>query len=184
MRVIRFLVVILPLLLVVFPYAYAQETMTATSVVKRESSYTVPYPGILPDNPLYPLKVIRDKLVENLIRDKNRKVEFYLRQTDKQMGMVQTLADKKNIPLAKQTALKAEHNFTQLISVYKASDTKPIASVKDILMQATEKHQEILANVIKNTPREEDKKVFMQVLDFSKRNAEEINKIYNAKKKK
>ncbi|HSW97310.1 MAG TPA: hypothetical protein VLF89_05800, partial [Candidatus Saccharimonadales bacterium] len=35
----------------------------------KQIQYDLPYPGLLPDNPLYSLKVLRDKIVEFFISD-------------------------------------------------------------------------------------------------------------------
>ena len=50
--------------------------MTTETTVK----YELPYPGILPDNPLYFLKQIRDWIMERLITDPLKKIEFYMKK--------------------------------------------------------------------------------------------------------
>src|SRR3989344_3906165 len=73
-----------------------------SDIKQAKSNYVLPYPGMLPDSPLYKIKVLRDKVTAYLISDPQKKAEFYLLQTDKQMGMILPLINKKNIPLAKQ----------------------------------------------------------------------------------
>ncbi len=48
--------------------------------------YMLPYPGILPDHPLYIFKKFRDSILEMLISDSVRKVEFYILQSDKEIS--------------------------------------------------------------------------------------------------
>lgn len=67
----------------------AAETNSAEPVV-----YTLPYPGILPDHPLYMLKKFRDSILEILITDPKRKVEFYILQSDKEISAADFLSNK------------------------------------------------------------------------------------------
>lgn len=56
--------------------------------------YALPYPGILPDHPLYVFKKIRDAILEFLIVDPVRKAEFYILQADKRLAMALAYAQK------------------------------------------------------------------------------------------
>src|SRR5579883_115828 len=47
--------------------------------------YVLPYPGILPDNPFYFLKVLRDRLILFFISNPTKKSSFYLLQSDKRL---------------------------------------------------------------------------------------------------
>ena len=51
-------------------------------------NYLLPYPGMLPDNPLYMLKAMRDRVINFLIADSQKKAEFYLLQSDKRLNAV------------------------------------------------------------------------------------------------
>ncbi|MBF8250036.1 MAG: LPXTG-motif cell wall anchor protein, partial [Candidatus Levybacteria bacterium] len=59
---------------------------TATPSSNQEVNYELPYPGLLPDSPLYFLRVTRDKLVSFLISDPLKKAEFDLLQADKRLN--------------------------------------------------------------------------------------------------
>lgn len=155
----------------------AQNPNQATeSAVKND--YQLAYPGMLPDHPLYKVKVLRDKITEILINDPKRKADFYLLQTDKGIAAADLLIDKRNIELAKVTALKAEHNYTSLTFVYKTSQTKPDKNQYEKLVNAARKHQELLSGMIRKVGKDEEQ-TFKQVLNFSKTNLEEIEDIYN-----
>ena len=132
---------------------------------------------MLPDNPLYKIKVLRDKIMEKLIIDPQKKIDYYLLQTDKQIAMVAMLVDKKASALAKETALKGENNFTELVFMYKKTSTKPDAKTLKKLQKAAGKHQEILMNSIKKV-NAEDAKVLQQVINFSKTNVTELEKLF------
>lgn len=81
----------LPLLfLIVFPHSVALADDSTTSAVASptatvQSDYTLPYPGILPDNPLYFLKALRDRIIIFFISDPVKKGSFYLLQSDKRL---------------------------------------------------------------------------------------------------
>lgn len=65
----------------VTPVASASPTPISENV-----EYTLPYPGMLPDNPLYNLKVVRDRVIEFLISTPIKKAEFYLLSSDKRVN--------------------------------------------------------------------------------------------------
>src|SRR3989344_5053703 len=97
----------------------AQTTTPEASITPtptpKNVDYNLAYPGMLPDSPLYKLKVVRDKITEKLINDPAKKIEFYLLQTDKQILATSMLVDKNAINLAKETALKGENNYSKLV---------------------------------------------------------------------
>lgn len=143
--------------------------------------YNLAYPGMLPDNPLYKLKVLRDKISVGLISDPQKKIDFYLLQTNKGILAAAMLIDKKKIALAKETALKAEHNFTLITYQLWTLDEKPNDAFFDKLKTASFKHQEVLNSLIKRVSSSEAK-TFQTVIDFSKRNwqtIEEYKKQYD-----
>ncbi len=161
------------LFLCIVPNAHAQMSTESAAI---KNSYALPYPGILPDNPLYKIKVFRDKLVLWLINDSSKKVNQLLLQTDKGIAMVPMLVEKGEIDLAKKTAFKAEDNFTKLTFVYKKNRTTPDTNTYKKLNTSALKHQEILNSVLKKIPKK-DQKEFQQVINFSVTNQEELKKI-------
>lgn len=156
------------------------DSMVMHAKISVKNDYQLAYPGILPDNILYKLKLLRDKITAFLITDPGKKVNFYLLQIDKQIGMVKMLVDKKETGLAKTTALKAEDNFTQLIYVYRNSGTKPDANTYQKLKKAANKHQEVLTGVMQKVSPG-DAKTFQQVINFSRTNVDSLNQIYSEK---
>lgn len=172
------LILFVIIFLSIIPHAYAQ---TSSKSAAAEISYTLPYPGMLPDHPLYKLKVLRDKIVLRLISDPKKQIEQYLLLADKGIAMVPMLVDKGNIALAKETALKAEHNFTELTFVYKKNQLKPDAETYKKLNLAALKHQEVL-NAVRKKVKGDDQKVMQQVINFSKTNQEELGRILKEKK--
>lgn len=156
------------------PYlAKAQDKQTQPII-----QYDLAYPGILPDNSLYKLKVLRDKISLFLISDPLKKIDFYLLQTDKGILATAMLVDKNKIKLAEETALKAEHNYTLLVREFGSLSEKPNAAFFQRLKTASLKHQEVLLSIIKRVPADKQG-VFKTVLEFSKRNLNQVNKFQN-----
>src|SRR3989344_3185825 len=92
----------------------AQEKDIALETTPAYVKYDLAFPGMLPDSPFYKIKVLRDRYVADFISDPVKKIEFYLRQTDKGILAAAMLVDKNNVALSRETALKAEHNMTLL----------------------------------------------------------------------
>lgn len=145
------------------------EASTQSAIIK----YDLAYPGILPNNPLYKLKVIRDRITAALITDPYKKVDFYLLQTDKGILATAMLIDKNKIDLALQTALKAEHNYTLLTQQLYKFRQKPNVDFFKKLKTAALKHQEVLNSLVKRVP-ENEKQTFKNVIYFSQRNLKTI----------
>lgn len=159
--------------------AYAGTESGSTKSAKVE--YNLAYPGILPDHPLYKLKVLRDKITTFLIQDPLKKIDFYLLQTDKGILATSMLVDKNKIDLAEETALKTEHNMTLLTFELKKLSEKPNTKLFEKLKTASFKHQEVLESIIKKVPKDKQK-TFITVLNFSKTNLQTTEELQNRKR--
>jgi hypothetical protein len=131
-----------------------QTVSPATSATAREPSmtkkveYQLPYPGILPDNPLYMLKAARDRIMDFLIVDPVRKAEFYILQADKRLGMTVQLLDKGNTTLAQTTLSKGETYMDKAVSTvvnHKVGGKEVPGYLVDRLTRSLAKHGEILS---------------------------------------
>ena len=76
-------------------------------------NYTLPYPGLLPDNPLYKLKVIRDMIVGFFISDSIQKADYDLTLADKRTFASQMLFDTGKQSLALDTISKAQNYYEE-----------------------------------------------------------------------
>lgn len=142
--------------------------------------YDLAYPGILPDNPLYKLKVLRSKIIEFLINDPSKKIGLYLLQADKGILATAILVDKNKINLAGDTALKAENNMTLLTyELYKLKQ-KPGSDFIQKLKTASLKHQEVLSSLI-NRLHKSEQSTLITVLNFSKTNLQTIERFEKKK---
>ncbi len=156
--------------------SFAQDKPNAAT--SSSIKYDLSHPGMLPDNPLYKLKVLRDKIILSLIQDPIKKVEYHLLLADKRIQMANILFNKGKIDLAKETALKGENEYTLLVNLFKDEGKKPNKALFDKLELAALKHQEVLRGIAIKL-NGEDKKNFETVIEFSKRNTAELSEIYN-----
>ena len=153
------------------PRAYAQENITVAGgdvppdqqqmepaegsllplPVTQKVEYTLPYPGILPDHPLYFLKRLRDTILEKLISDPIRKAEFYILQGDKRLQMGLMLIEGGKANLGESTISKGEKYLEQAItklSSYKESGGVVAPYVVEKLEKSITKHQEVITDLI------------------------------------
>lgn len=122
--------------------------------------YTLPYPGILPDNPIYPIKALRDRMVSLLIGDPLKKSLFNLLQADKRLQSAVYLLytpDEKHIQLAESTISKGQNYFEEAVSQIEVARKrgKPISAEVRQLILASEKHEEVLTNLKEQVPDKE-----------------------------
>src|SRR3989338_11261266 len=167
-------------LLISYSPVFAQEETPNPTVSPTPPpvKYALAYPGMLPDSPFYKLKVLRDKIMLGLIQDPMKKVEYHLLLADKRIQMANILVNKGKTELAKETALKGENEYTLLVFLLKDVQKKPNKVLFDKLELAALKHQEVLRGITAKL-KGEDKKNFETVIEFSKRNADELSTIYN-----
>jgi hypothetical protein len=151
--------IILGLLLVmIMPSAiFAQSPKPASSPAptpKDSVDYVLPYPGILPDNVLYKVKMFRDKVEAMFITDNLRKAEFFLKMGDKRINASKFLTDYGKFDLASTTASKAE--IYLLRSVEEAEKVKnkgkDVKSFLGRLTTAALKHEELLTDMWGKAP--------------------------------
>lgn len=129
--------------------------------------YALPYPGILPGNPLYLLKVMRDRVIGFLIADSAKKAEFDLLQADKRLQMGVFLLQKNNTKedIAFSTIAKGQNYFEEAIA--KIQELKKQGHVIDDLgssmLLSSQKHQEVLKDLAKQEKNAENKRRFQSL---------------------
>jgi len=106
--------------------AYAQESSTSASpsggseltAVPTPVEYQLPYPGMLPNNPLYFLKAFRDNLTALFLSKPLDKANFFLMQSDKNVEASYLLVNQPQAKadLAFQTFIHAQNDFDQAIT--------------------------------------------------------------------
>jgi len=129
---------------------------TESSIVdnaEKRVEYQLPYPGLLPDSPLYFLKALRDAIVDFLISDPLKKADFYLLAADKRLNAGAYLVKNKNkYELAESAISKGENYFEKAIT--KAKEAKKqgmdIGGIRSRLLLSSQKHQEIINDLMEN----------------------------------
>ncbi|HUQ84756.1 MAG TPA: DUF5667 domain-containing protein [Candidatus Limnocylindrales bacterium] len=147
-----------------------------------KSTYTLSYPGLLPDHPLYFLKAGRDRMMSIFISKPLEKAEFNLLQADKRVEASFMLSEKKEnkLDLSQSTFSKAENYFEAAINQTMAAKTQGIntSEVSKKLKDANKKHQQILKDIT-NKLKGKDKNKFAvehgRLRDFEKR-VKEVNR--------
>ncbi|KKQ34991.1 MAG: hypothetical protein US51_C0020G0017 [Microgenomates group bacterium GW2011_GWA2_37_6] len=176
---IKKIVVFLSFFLFLAGSTFAQELSPTSTPTPTPTfiKYDLAFPGMLPDHPLYKLKVLRDKVMLTFTRDPMKKAQYHLLLADKRIHMAAILADKGKVELAKETALKGENEYTLLVFLFKDEVKKPDKKLFDKLEKAGLKHQEVLRSIV-NKVDKKDEKTFVTVIEFSERNLEELRQIY------
>lgn len=114
--------------------------------------YTLPYPGILPDHPLYFLKNIRDEILLFFTKDPLKNSRIRLLLSDKQIGMTQQFIERGLYVQATQILQKGEKQL--LIAVLQLDELKkrgelPAGSI-DKFELAAKKHEYVITSFLQN----------------------------------
>jgi hypothetical protein len=150
-----FLLILLILSLGVSTPAIAQPIV----INEQKVIYNLPYPGILPDNPLYIFKIIRDRAREITTRDYLKKADLYLLFSDKRAAMALALVDNGKDKLAVSTLSKAEKYFEKIPDILKTSKKQGVSPSSDAvnrLKLSNSKHREIAQDLLKKLPQGQD----------------------------
>lgn len=149
----------------------AQYISTSPAVLNVQ--YDLPYAGILPDNPLYFLKALRDNVQNLLITNPLQKSTYDLLMADKRLGAADALLNKGKIDLAITTLLKSG-NYFDLAIQQAITAKKQGESVGDILGKlraASLKQQQVIFKM-----EEKTKGDTRLVLQSSQKRAEDFQK--------
>jgi Domain of unknown function (DUF5667) len=137
-------------------HVYAQtpaSTKSAESETVAEDTkvdYILPYPGILPDHPLYAIKKIRDSIFEYLIVDPIKKTEFYVLQSDKHLNMGVFLSNKGKGALAQTIIAQGEgymNNAVKILTQLKTQGKEVPGYVLERMDKSMLKHTEVLTEL-------------------------------------
>lgn len=160
--------------------SFAQNSTSAAGLIERVN-YDLPYPGILPDSPLYFLKAVRDNLLGFFITDSLKKGEYDLLQADKRLGASKKLNDEKKYDLSITTLSKSGNYFYYAIE--KANDAKKEG--KDVnpllqkLLNASKKHQEIILNMEGNV-KDQRAKTYQSFFERTRSFQEKVQEIIHS----
>lgn len=154
------LLLLVPLLFVLYlPQPLYAETSSPSALPTMPSQavdYTLPYPGLLPDNPLYVLKVFRDRLVGFFISSPLKKSEFDLLQADKRLAAGYYLVKEPGhkTSLTVETISKAENYMNDAVGALSEAKMEglPINDTRGTLLTALAKHETVVSQVMQLLP--------------------------------
>ncbi|MBL7159250.1 hypothetical protein ISS85_02145 [Candidatus Microgenomates bacterium] len=136
---------------------FAQEEVPEASS-SQKIEYTLPYPGILPDHPLYFLKAFRDKILDVLVQDPIKRIELNLLMADKRLNMGACLIEKGKPVLAETTVSKGEKYFLKIIEELQEIEEQNRGMDQNLLKKIEEsslKHEEIILELLEKAPDEQ-----------------------------
>lgn len=134
------------------PLVYAQGVDLKTEPV----AYTLPFPGLLPDNPLYALKVFRDHIWLFLTRDNMKKAELLLLFSDKKTSAAQALTKKGAWDKGAEMMLEAEQDFKKMTGVVTLSQQAGVSPESAFIMNvvlSNKKHREVIEDLLSTIPQ-------------------------------
>lgn len=136
----------------VFPQDSATVSAQKTEV-QPQVMYYLPYPGVLPDSPLYKLKVARDWVQLWLTFDEVQKAQRELLYADKRINAARALIEGGKPELGVSTATKAEKYLEQAVNLTLTlqQSGKDVKSLLLTLAKATTKHGEVLQQLLPRT---------------------------------
>lgn len=126
------------------PTVQAQE-----AELREKVDYYLPYPGILPDHFLYPVKMIRDKLLVFFTTEPLKRAELFLLFADKRIGAAKSLIEGGKQELGITTLTKAEKYLEKAVSQERLANEKgkETRSFLEKLAKASLKHEELLLEI-------------------------------------
>ena len=159
------------------PGVFPQEATESAQPVKIE--YYLPYPGLLPDSPLYKLKMVRDWVKLRLARGDGEKGRLELLYADKRINAAVTLADGGKASLGVSTATKAEKYLEKAARrvLRRARAGEDVKSELRVLSGAAAKHEEMLENMAARTTGME-KEVIDATLATTRMIREEVDQVW------
>lgn len=137
----------------IFPMSEKEELSKRGEVI----NYKLPYPGrILPDHPLWPLKVLRDKMWLFVSSSFKRKAELNLLFADKRLVSAKILFEMGKPDLAYSTLTKAEKYLEKAYFAERKAKEKGIKTddFLEFYALATLKHWEIMKSLIEIVPED------------------------------
>ncbi len=155
-------ILIAAILFLTLPIFYLANYSQTISLDKKNTVYELPYPGILPDHPLYFFKAVRDRIWVFSTRDNLKKVDVYILFSDKRAKMAQALSNKGKVDLAISTMSKSEKYFLKIPNLLKASKAQGVSPNQELLDEVRASnniHKGIIQELLRNAPEGEQNRI-------------------------
>ncbi|MFI5265646.1 MAG: DUF5667 domain-containing protein [Candidatus Levyibacteriota bacterium] len=130
------------------PAAITLTTTPSVTPAATHVEYDLPYPGLLPDNPLYNLKALRDKIIEILISDPAKKGEFYLLSSDKRLNAGNFLIIKGENDLGTLYISKSNNYMSMAIAQSMLAGERGKQDLQKMKL-SIQKHEEVITQLQK-----------------------------------
>lgn len=153
--------------------------VNAIVISEQKVIYNLPYPGLLPDNPLYIIKIIRDRITEVTTRDYLKKTELYLLLSDKRLAMGMSLVNVGKFKLAISTFEKSEKYFLKIPALIITSKKQGAGATDDLinrLKMSNVKHSEVEQDMFKKIPQSQTD-VLNQILKINQEVKSQLDKL-------
>lgn len=147
--------IVIPAFFHIITYSYSQ----AITLSEKKVIYDLPYAGILPDNPLYTLKQLRDVVVEFTTRDQMKKSEILLLSSDKKIHMAKLLSQKGKSRLAIKSLVDAEKQSLKIPKLLTESKKQGVSAKEGLIYRlklSNVKHREVMEELMKDLPQGEE----------------------------
>lgn len=158
--IILFLFFVITFICVGASRVFSQDNGGQITIEAKKIEYQLPYPGILPDHPLYFVKSVRDNLIIFFTRDFLQKAQLYLLLSDKKAAMAQKLTEKGKWAMASEQALESEQEFDRILTLIKDSKQQGVSPPEDLTLKinlSNQKHKEIIEQILKGSPQGQKK---------------------------
>lgn len=157
MRNIFVVCLILLATLVVLPTLRAVANSQTITVSEQKVVYNLPFPGILSDHPLYPVKRLRDSILIFTTRDTLKKAELYHHLADKQIAIAVQLEDKGKEQLAVTEFKRSQELFSKIPALLKESKKQGVSPTNDFITKlylSNSKHEELITDFLKKATQD------------------------------
>lgn len=154
-------------------------TPSATTEEEEENvNYILPYPGILPDHPLYFLKKFRDSIVGMLISDPVKKAEFSLLNSNKQLASARMLTADGKQEHTRKALESAQKYMKQTVAEIKNArmQKKEYRTLLDQTRTALRKHEVVAEDLLPTLENEAAEKA-RDYAEFAQSTREEVDRI-------
>lgn len=131
-------------------------TPVPTITPQPKIEYFLAYPGILPDNPLYKIKMVRDQVLLWLTTDAGRRAELLLLYADKRAGAGKVLVEGNQVPLGISTLTKGVKYLERAIEQTEKAKKKgkELGSLETNIKNASLKYEEIFVGLLEKVNSE------------------------------
>ncbi len=171
--------IILMVTLWIFPPLRDVVFSRSIDIQEQKVVYPLPYPGILSDHPLYPIKRLRDSILIFTTRDTLKKAELYHHLSDKHIAGAVQMEDMGKEQLAIKELERSQKLFSKVPPLLKISKTQGVGPTNDFIMrlyQSNAKHEELITEILKKSTQE-NIETLENLLQLNKENRIEIGKI-------